>query len=285
MLNILNKNKCSVPFNIVIFSKDRACQLDLLLTSMRKMFEDYAQSNIYVLYTASSGTYELSYSKLKQAHSKIHFVNECNFKDDLLSLLDLDIIYTVFFVDDIVWKESFTINCDELKLLEKDDEILCLSLRLDPNLTYCYALSINMGPPNFDQEMKWDWRGLAGDFGYPMSLDGHIFRTKDILPLLDKLTYTNPNSLEHQLAENPLNKNKMICLKKAPIFNIPINKVQTINSNRHGNISAEYLNEMFLDGYRILLDPLIGFANYSCHQEVEITLKKPILNTIKCMFK
>ena len=276
--------KNTTQMNIVIFSKDRACQLDLLLNSMKRLFNEFSHYNIHVLYTASSTAYEKSYNKLKHTNKNVHFLMESNFKDDLISLVDTEFLYTVFFVDDIVWKEKFTINCQAFNILDKNDEILCLSLRLDPNLTYCYAYNQPMSSPTFDNEMKWDWSGQSGDFGYPMSLDGHIFRTRDILPLLNNLNYCNPNSLEGMLAENPINKSKMVCLEKAPIFNIPINKVQTHNKNRHGNISAEYLNMMFLKGYRISLAPLIGFNNYACHQEVEITLKKSLLSTLSNLF-
>ena len=285
MPNSSNKKKHNISINITIFSKDRACQLDLLLTSMRKMFQEYALYNIIVLYTVSSDTYKQGYSELIKSHKHINFINESNFKHDLLSQMDSYADFTMFFVDDIVWKERFTVQCNEFELLEKDPDILCLSLRLDPYLTYCYAYDIDMDTPDFDQELRWDWRGETGDFGYPMSLDGHIFRTKDIEPLLSKLSYNNPNSLEGALSNHPLRQAKMICLNKAPIFNMPINKVQTQNTNRHGNISAEYLNKMFLAGYRISLKPLIGFNNYACHQELDVTLKRPILNTIRNVFK
>jgi len=267
--------------NIIIFSKDRACQLDLLLNSMSKMLKEYTQCKINTLYTASDTYYEYGYDKLKNIHQRINFINECNFKSDLIENIDSQKQYTVFFVDDIVCKEPFSIDSDELKLMDKDPDILCLSLRLDPQLTYCYAYNTEMNAPNFDNKLRWHWDGMDGDFGYPMSLDGHIFRTKDILPLLSRLKYFNPNSLEGRLSENPIKRNKMICMNMAPIFNTPINKVQTHNTNRFGNISAEYLNKMFLAGYRISLPPLIGFKNSACHQEVDIKLERPFVAMLK----
>lgn len=281
MMNALNKSERNTSLNVIIFSKDRACQLDLLLTSMRKMFQEYMRYNVVVLYTTSNNTYELGYKILVKTHKHINFVCESSFKQDLLSHLNLDTNYTVFFVDDIVWKEPFTVKCDELNLLKEDPDILCLSLRLDPSLTYCYALDIDINAPRFDEKMRWNWRGEDGDFGYPMSLDGHIFRTLDIYPLLSDLSFHNPNSLEGRLSEYPIKRSKMICMKKSPIFNTPINKVQTHNTNRHGNISAEHLNKMFLSGYRIPLVPFIGYNNSACHQEVDVILERSILNTIK----
>ena len=248
------------------------------------MFNEYTQYKIILLYTASSAYYQYGYNKIKKTYNHVSFINENDFKSDVIAHIDLKNQYTVFFVDDIVWKEPFTTDCDELNIMEKDPDILCLSLRLDPNLTYCYAYNTKMKAPNFDDKLRWFWDGKEGDFGYPMSLDGHIFRTEDILPLLSSLSYYNPNSLEGILSEHPINRSKMICMKKAPIFNLPINRVQTHNTNRHGNISAEYLNKMFLTGYRISLSPLLGFNNDACHQEVDIKLERSFLNKIRNIF-
>jgi hypothetical protein len=141
-----------------------------------------------------------------------------------------------------------------------------------------------MPQPEFDQNLVWSWMDHSDDFGYPMSLDGHIFRTEDIFPLLSNLSFYNPNSLESILSKNPPHRTKMICLSRAPIFNIPVNKVQNNYNNRHGSISAAYLNDMFLSGYRISLKPLIGFNNIACHQEVDIRLKRNLFNAIKTIF-
>jgi hypothetical protein len=267
--------------NIIIFSKDRACQLDLLLNSMQKLFRENSHYEPIVLYTTSDVHYKYGYQQLKKQYKNVKFIKERSFKINLINNIDQDKEYTVFFVDDNVWKEPFSINSNQLLLMKEDPDILCLSLRLDPNLSYCYTHNSKMKPPEFDQNLCWNWAGEEYDFGYPMSLDGHIFRTKEILTLISKLQYTNPNSLEGKLSEVPLKNEKMMCLKKAPIFNLPINKVQKHNTNRHGNVSAKYLNERFLLGYRIALSPIIGFRNNACHQEVDIRLRKPLLNSIK----
>ena len=86
--------------------------------------------------------------------------------------------------------------------------------------------------------------------------------------------YNNPNSLESIMAMRPLEKPYMICFDKSPIMNIPINKVQDFNNNIHGDISADYLNEQFLDGNVISTDNIYGFNNKSCHQIIDIKLEK-----------
>lgn len=263
--------------NIIIFSKDRPCQLELFLRSVKKYFKEFSQYNFKVLYTYSDSNFEEGYKKLFKIHNddNISYIKEGNkFKDSLLKIIDKEKDYSIFFVDDIIFKNKFTLNSKQFKLFTLDDNILTLSLRLHNNLTYCYPARIHMNPPKFESNMSFRWRGQPGDYGYPMSLDGHFFRTKDILTFLKSLPYNNPNSLESYLSMYPLNRPKMICFEESIIMNLPINKVQNFNQNVHGNISAKFLNDKFLENYIIDLEPFDGFKNMSCHQEVEIKFIK-----------
>ena len=168
------------------------------------------------------------------------------------------ILILFFFVDDIVFKNPFTLDCKQFNLFKLNDEILTLSLRLHPYLTYCYSARVRMNSPNFDSNLLFKWYGLAGDYGYPMSLDGHFFRTKEIAAISKVLTFNNPNSFESILSSYPINRLKMICFEESIIVNNPINKVQNFNNNFHGNISAQFLNEKFLEGNIIDLEDFKG---------------------------
>jgi len=263
--------------NIIVFSKDRSCQLDLFLRSMKLYFKEFSENKINILYTFSDSKFERGYEQLKTVHNddNINYVKEkMKFKDHVISLIDQSDEYTMFFVDDIVFKNQFTFESKQFKLFMLDESILCLSLRLHPKLSYCYPARVHMVPPNFENNMTFRWFGEAGDYGYPMSLDGHIFRTKDIFPLIRVLSYTNPNSMESILAYCPLNKPKMICFDESIIMNLPINRVQTFNTNVCGNVSASLLNEQFLNGNIIDMEKFKGFKNISCHQEMDINLIK-----------
>lgn len=263
--------------NIIIFSKDRACQLELLLRSMKFYFKEFYEYKINVLYTYSDDIFKKGYDKLFTIHndSNINYVKETqNFKNHVLLLLNLENPYSIFFVDDIVFKNHFTINCKQFKLFTLNDEILTLSLRLHPHLTYCYPAKIRMTQPIFDSNLLFKWVGQHGDYGYPMSLDGHFFRTGDFIALTKALSFNNPNSYESSLAAYPFNRLKMMCFEDSIILNNPLNKVQNFNNNYHGNISASFLNEKFLDDYIIDFENFKEFKNYSCHQEIEIKLIK-----------
>ena len=73
------------PLSIVIFSKDRAAQLDLCLKSIHKNFSNLSEHwNIYIIYTSSSKDFEDSYRQLiKEWYSKpnaIYFFPENKYK-------------------------------------------------------------------------------------------------------------------------------------------------------------------------------------------------------------
>jgi len=263
--------------NIVIFSKDRACQLELLIRSMKFYFKEFYENKINILYTYSDDKFKDGYEKLFNIHNdqNIRYIKETQpFKNHVLTLLDPNNPYTVFFVDDIVFKNTFTLESKQFKLFTLNDEILTLSLRLHPYLTYCYAARIRMNSPNFDSNFIYKWLGAQGDYGYPMSLDGHFFRTSEISALTKAISFKNPNSYEGVLAGYPLNRLKIICFEESIVVNNPINKVQTNNNNFHGTISAEYINNEFLNNKIIDFEDFKEFKNYSCHQEIEIKFIK-----------
>ncbi len=256
--------------NIIIFSKNRASQLDLLLRSMKKYFKEYDNFKKYVLYTYTDKKFMDGYDITFTKHPEINYVKEKSFKNDLLFLINKDDELSVFFVDDNVFKEPFSINDKEFKIFKNSKDIACLSLRLHPNLTYCYPARVFMKKPTMVKGNIFDWRRKDGDFGYPMSLDGHIFFTSDIISRFEQINYNNPNTLEGILSNIPIPKPLMIMYDKSRIMNLPLNKVQNVNNNVFGHISADFINEQFLQGKRISMENIDGFENTSCHQEIDI---------------
>ena len=269
--------------NITIFSKDRACQLELLLRSMKVMFAEFDRFFINILYTYSADEFQRGYAKLIESYShvtdsNVNFIlQQGAFKDQLLSLITPVNQFTVFFVDDDYFKEKFSLdNNTSFFAFSISDEIVCYSLRVHPKLSFCYPMNAPMPAPEFikiDGSYRWNWTvcDQALDFGYPMSLDGHIFKTDDILPLLRSLEYDCPNRLESVLSFNPIKKPYMICDEKSAIMNIPANIVQT-GRNLHGKISAHFLNFEYLEGKVINYEKLKFFNNRSAHQEMDVEL-------------
>lgn len=261
--------------NILVFSKDRACQLDLFIRSFKKYFKGCAGDSLSVIYTYSTIEYKEGYELLIERHSGINFIDEKgrSFKTLTEQNIHGKNPYTVFFVDDNIFKGPFSIECKEMALLGSDSDILCLSLRLYSGIDYCYTIPCKSPAPTLSPENTWAWRGLLGDWGYPMSLDGHIFRTHEILYLMTRTDYKSPNTLEGALATRPLSKEKMVCLDESVIINNPCNKVQTDNGNHCGTVRADFLNKLYLIKKQISLCNIEGLKNKSPHQEIDVVVE------------
>jgi hypothetical protein len=264
------------PINIVVFSKDRAMQLELFIRSFNVFVKNADQYVINILYAYSLDEFMQGYVKLCETiPPNVIFHKETDFRSDLICLIGENYPHTVFFTDDDVFINNFDFYDKQMDAFEWDDSIICRSLRLNKSLTYCYSKQTPMKQPPFFGDNTFNWKGQDGDYGYPMSLDGHIFRTKEILSFLIKLDYTSPNTLESSMAKNTKGfPPKMICYDKSMIINNPINIVQNDWNNVHGKIDAEFLNERFLNGQVIELSNFIGINNTSCHQEIPLKFKQ-----------
>jgi histo-blood group ABO system transferase len=124
----------------------------------------------------------------------------------------------------------------------------------------------------------WNWKQQknTSDWYYPMSIDGHVFRAKEILPVIARARYMAPNSLEQALADEcPVVGSKMICFEQSKIINIPCNKVQTENTNHAGMLhpaTTESLNSEFLKGKQISTENIYGIVCNSVHVELPLKL-------------
>lgn len=284
----LHKDLSPQTLNTIVFSKDRSCQLELFLRSVKIFFKDWQKCQFTVLYTYSDPIYQQGYERLKVIHPEFTYICEQDyhqpFKQCLLNLIQNTCPYTVFFVDDNVFRYPFDLNSDAFRIFQKDESIISLSLRLSPNITYSYSTNRPASPPNFEPSLVWNWQTMPpdNDWGYPMSLDGHVFRTEQIRPLIECAEFYNPNLLEAQLAASPLDLPNMICYPHCRIVNIPANRVQSTHTNRHGNLmTPAELNREFLNGKIISLKSVLDLQNIAVHQEVSFQLRTSLKRSAK----
>jgi hypothetical protein len=263
--------------NIVIFSKDRACQLELFIRSMKIFFIEHMLCKVFILYTYSNEEFKKGYDRTISYHPEFKYVPEdgSGFKKQLIEILDASVHATMFLVDDIVFKDYFFIRSPEMRTFMSRDDIACLSLRMCPRINYCYTEKRLTPPPVISNEGIWNWVGQPGDWGYPNSLDSCVYKTSQIIDLIRSMNYWNPNTFEGSWANHPpLNRPYMICFKESKIINNPANRVQTANNNHCGNISAGFLNTQYLNEHLIALRPFVGLKNMAAHQEVDILFTK-----------
>lgn len=262
----------------VIFSKDRAMQLHLCLTTF---FENVKEKDtkVYVLYTYSNDRHKASYQTLAKEFPKVSFVLEKSFKKDLLKLL-YDKMYVLFAVDDCIFCNPFSL-CECENLLRLSPLAMGISLRLGENTTQCYPVNKEQQVPDHmavnGNKMLFNWQTAQYDFNYPLEVSSSIYKMDTIHQILQETNYSNPNELEWAMANNVhvCQKPLLISYKKSVAFCNPINKVQTSNNNRvgkHGEYSQDSLLTEFEKCGRINPSQFYGFVPNGAHQEKEIEI-------------
>jgi SAM-dependent methyltransferase len=261
--------------DIIVFSKDRACQLDALLRSMRAFM--LFPHRIHVIYTTSDKKFELGYDLLRRWNKGVHWVGDGGVFGQATRKLVAEISrgpgrYLMWLVDDMMFTRPFT-AAGLMEELDREEDIIAVSLRLGENITYCYVRDSDTTPPDFSNGHRWAWKTASrGYWHYPMSLDGNIFRTADYARLIPKLNFKNPNTLEANQSGRPFPRPDMICEPNPCVINIAWNRVQATFENRCGNVTAQYLNEVFMQGQAIDVRPFTGQVYDSCHIDIEVPL-------------
>lgn len=266
--------------NAIIFSKDRAAQLRLLIYSIQKNAPHAFK--LSVIHKSSNDSFKEGYEKVKSEFGGIcNFVEQtADFKQDVLSLLNSDSEFSCFFTDDDIIYQQFDVN-KTTDIIKADGDVFCFSLRLGVNTNFCYSMNTPNVLKNYDDSgdtIKWQWNVHYLDFGYPLSVDGHIFRTKEILKLTKNVGFTNPNTYEAALqAFENFPREKMASFKNSVLVNTPNNIVNTTFNNRNGlthAASVKELNDDLLSGKIIDMESM-DFSNIiGCHQEIEFKYKE-----------
>ena len=219
----------------IIFSKNRPCQLELLLRSLN------IPATILFTYDPE---FEEGYNKLIKMYPNFDFVKETDFKRQII-VLSKSKKYVMFLCDDDIMINPFDKECSEFYEFKKDNDILCLTLRLCKK--YQRA-------PSSMKDNKWEWKNEPKDWGYPMSVTSNIFRRDDILPVMEREIFTNPNNLEVKLRRNAPDRPLMMCFDEPKIINNLANQVQKQYPNpNHANVSLIELNQRFLNGEKLSL--------------------------------
>src|SRR5207244_5933637 len=114
--------------DLMIYSKDRPGQLELLLRSGEQLFDEWDEIGITVVYTHSAAEFAEGYDLVRGLHPGVRFVDEHDtgetFKETTLRLLG-GADYTVFLVDDDVFKQPFSLGCQEVHSSARAPGVTC----------------------------------------------------------------------------------------------------------------------------------------------------------------
>lgn len=285
---------------LLIPSLDRACQLELLLTSLKENLKDYNNLETTVLYRASSDDFLDGYKKLQQnCPINVQWVEETNFCKQTKDFFRFG-QHICLLTDDCIFYRPYDVSIqDTLELIT--DDVLCFSWRLGLNTTTQYYVTgaqqapldklgynginnyLRGGNNPADKFVKWNWkiRPPQENYGYNFSLDGHIYSGEELYELCKDLNFHNPRSLEsqmtHPIMRSGLQRKNMVAHEVGHIF------VNTINCCQKEKIPAgvmhyyplDRLNRHYLNDYTI---DLAGFefddsVVAGCHGELPIKWK------------
>jgi hypothetical protein len=257
--------------NCIVFSRDRAMQLDALLQSLDQRTPDLFTS-VTVIYRPTNERFEQAYAELESERPELRWLREGKFRHDILRAIG-PAERTVFHTDDDVYFRT----PGAIDLI--DDEV-CFTLRLGQNTIYCYPLDIEerlLDASVEDDRVSWDWALQGpGAYSYPLALNGHVLRTEEIYEWLTRASYSNPNELEAALqAFNAEVNPRMASFRHSVVVSIPANVVNETYPNRHGAYaSVDELNERFLAGGRIDVGAMDFSAVRACHQEIPFVFRE-----------
>ena len=257
-------------------------QLDAALRSFSACAGDVdAMLSVNALWKADPGLHAETYHILTRAaeHTRVHFLEENTFRDQVLSFLDAD-GFVLCMVDDALWLRPVPLR-GAMDALSRNDKVIGVSFRVGRNTGYSYAERSQQRIPSFRHIGSglyvYEWKNEEHDFGYPLEVSGSMYRSRDLHDVLAAAEFSNPNVLEGRLAEaagmmssrRPL----LMCLETSATVSLPLNRVQRTTANRSGDkagYDADALARLYLDGVRINIEAYRGIVPNACHQELPL---------------
>ncbi|MBW1657692.1 hypothetical protein [Flavobacterium quisquiliarum] len=258
----------------IIFSKDRAMQLDGFLASYFENVENY--SEIKVLFHVSNEAHEKSYIDLQKIYENfpVEFIQETNFRVNLIDALEKSSEdRLIFYVDDMLFSQK--IDYSWLKNIDPLNNIVCLSRGKD--LNYSTVLAKKLEVPSFNKisenlyQFKWNEISEFSDWTYPIGVSGYMFSRLEITAMIKATKFKAPNSLEHNLQQflPYFTMRGGICLENVATPCVHTNLTQTEGYN---NILGHYSLEELLDLWNI--NKRINYSEFIGLKVSEAEVKK-----------
>jgi len=276
----------NTSISILIFSKDRAMQLDGCIRSLYLHCRDIDLVTCHVLYKTTNDRHERQYQALSKEYQKIVFLKEDIFIKNVNFILS-DSDYILFLVDDNIFIRPWYFS-EVIDALKNNKKAIGFSFRLGENTTHSYSLDQEQDLPNFSQYsssiIKFKWiKEKENDFNYPFEVSSSLYRSSDILKAISNdHKIDNPNDFEAILDSKKIkfteSNPELLCYKKSVAFCNPANVTQLNYLNRYSsnsNNSIKSLSKKFDLGFRIDVEQFIDFTPISCHQELQFHFKRP----------
>lgn len=299
---------------IIIFSFNRALQLDTLIASIAEKWQA-PKYKIDVIYNTSDKDFQKGYDILVEKYkanphvvfnketgitdkyslkemlnvrnfitynkNKKKFTPKTNFRSLCNELLKRDKNeFVMFLTDDAMFIKNVNIETSILDWIKEAPSKRQFSLRMGDGMN-------NQGDEvrKVNNYLSWEFHKNPRNtnWGYPFSVDAHIYHKKPVSKLFSKYIFCNPNTLEGFINAQVYRK-LFFEEGKANTFcsllSYPINMVQTVEENETLGIDCKMLNDMLLDGYTMkypVPDAYDTFQQYPTHlyfeKDGEVTKK------------
>jgi hypothetical protein len=248
----------------LIFSKDRAMQLDGFLASYFENVKNY--SPIKVLFHVSNEAHKRSYIDLQKIYDDlpVEFIPETDFRTNLIDIIEQSFEdRVIFYVDDMLFSQIIDYNW--LKTIDPLQSIVSLSRGKD--LNYSTVLAKELEVPSFNKisenlyHFKWNEITEFSDWTYPIGVSGYMFSRLEIIAMIKATHFKAPNSLEHNLQQflPYFTMRGGICLEKVATPCIHTNLTQTEGYNNVlGHYSLDELLDLWNKNKRINYREFIG---------------------------
>jgi hypothetical protein len=253
---------------LLIWSKDRACQLHLLLEGIQKHLPEIF--DITVLMKITSEDFSRGYYKLTSQFPKIYWQTETNFHNDTISILD-DLTYNTVCLstDDMVsFKTPPTFPCCNLSVGEVFSFRLGFNTRIQNHINGMIQPELN-GHKIRNNIVSWNalLYNPIMNYGYPFSMDMHAYNKTQLVNLIQQFNFNNSTELEGNLFRYREHCPYMYSFEHSVAVNIPLNKLS--NTQYEGekvSYTMSELNDIYLSGRKISLEHIEAQYIIGCHQ-------------------
>ena len=278
VLNILrykHHNDALNGITCIVFSRNRALQLDALLRSI----EEYNESpfDVYIQYSCSLNhkqSYESLISKYGNA-TRYTFVREESFPVSLLDLIGkVKTQFLFFLVDDQVFVKPF--NMEQIISVMKDNTFF--SLRLGKSITDFGIFERKLIPKynTLPDYLEWSWKQNKDqkDWGYQFSVDGTVYRTLDVWRASKSIPFKAPNSYEDNMNSVCYFRGDNIGMSyhEPVVINLIINASRQEKAYEHfesGEYSTDDMLKLWNAGKRFSLEKVSSLVFCSTHYVVK----------------
>lgn len=272
--------------DIILFSKDRALQLEVLLQSNVKHCGDLFDK-VFVLYATSTPEFEEGYQKLSRAYPDLKLIKEKNFEADTWEIIRGMSDTICVLSDDCIFYRNVSDYTDQILEYIAKDEIFTYILGIGGDSRYSGTQRHKFRMPEFKKDRNtliWNWQEAdKGEFECPFMLAANLYKKDDFISCLGEVKFQNPSTFENQLQRtwqySPRRiemKKLCACLDEQKLVHSLNNRVQDIFRNKFGEVypfSTKDMNEAYLSGKVVDLEALDFSAVDGLHKEIDFILR------------